>query len=436
MGNIAIKVENLGKRYRIGLKKKMHDSVGAAFLDIVKSPIKNYRKYRSLYVFNDDNGEDIIWALKNVSFELRRGEILGVIGRNGAGKSTLLKVLSRVTDPTSGRAEINGRVSSLLEVGTGFHPELTGRENVYLNAIILGMSKKEVDRKFSQIVDFSEVGKFIDTPVKRYSSGMKVRLAFAVSAHLDPEILIVDEVLAVGDMEFQKKCLGKMENVASTGKTVLFVSHNMAAIQNLCTRGILLENGELIYDLPVDQAVKRYIASAQKKSEQNAIADRKDRSGNLFRFTGLDFLDRDTMEPINIQVSGQPMLIRIRYDYKGTSVLNSVAIAAGFYLSPGVMLFSCRSDVIGKTFKIVPGEGELYCEIPNCPLAAGRYSINLLADVPGGGKALDLIREAIYVDVEQGDFYGTGKSPPYRQGVLVKYDWLDNVSPNQEMKCY
>jgi lipopolysaccharide transport system ATP-binding protein len=434
MNNIAIRAEKLGKRYRIGLKKKMHESIGAALLDIVTSPIKNYRKYRSLYVFDDDNGEDVIWALKNVSFELRRGEILGVIGRNGAGKSTLLKVLSRVTDPSSGRAEIRGRVSSLLEVGTGFHPELTGRENVYLNAIILGMSKKEVNRKFDQIVDFSEVGKFIDTPVKRYSSGMKVRLAFAVSAHLDPEILIVDEVLAVGDMQFQKKCIGKMENVASSGKTVLFVSHNMAAIQNLCTRGILLEHGELVYDLPVDQAVKRYIASAQKNSEQTSIADRKDRSGNLFRFTGMEFLDRDTLEPINIQVSGQPMLMRIRYRYKGTSALNSVMVAVGFYHSPGVMLFSCRSDVIGKTFKIVPGEGTLYCEIPKCPLAAGRYSINLLATVSGGGKSLDLIREAIYIDVEQGDFYGTGKLPPYRQGVLVTYDWLDNTGPNQEIR--
>jgi len=389
-GKIAIKAESLGKRYRIGLKQEMHDSIGAAFIDILKSPIKNYRKYRSLYVFRNDSGEDIIWALKDVSFELRQGEVLGVIGHNGAGKSTLLKVLSRITEPTTGRAEIRGRVSSLLEVGTGFHPELTGRENIYLNAIILGMNKKEVDRKFDQIVDFSEVGKFLDTPVKRYSSGMKVRLAFSVSAHLNPEILIVDEVLAVGDAAFQKKCLGKMENVASAGKTVLFVSHNMAAIQNLCTRAIVLENGQLAYDLPVDQALKKYVASAQKKSEQNPLEDREDRSGELFRFTSVDLLDHDTMQPVNIQISGQSMLMKISYRYQGTVILNSVTVNIAFYLLPGVMLFTCRSDLIGKTFQIVPGEGELYCKILKCPLMAGRYSFDLQASVPGGGEIFGL----------------------------------------------
>lgn len=426
---IAIKVENLSKRYRIGLKEQMHDTMGAAFLDIIKSPIKNYRKYRSLYVFNEDNSEDIIWALKNISFELRQGEILGVIGHNGAGKSTLLKVLSRVTDPTSGRAEIHGRVSSLLEVGTGFHPELTGRENVYLNAIILGMSKKEINQKFDQIVDFSEIGKFIDTPVKRYSSGMKVRLAFSVSAHLDPKILIVDEVLAVGDTAFQKKCLGIMEDVASAGKTVLFVSHNMAAIQSLCSRGILLEKGQLVYDLPVDQAVKRYITSAQKKSEENTIADREDRQGGeVFRFTGVDFLDHETMKPVNILICGQPMLIRIRYNNMGPSTLESIAIAFNIFLSPGVMLFSCRSDLIGKTFTIAPGKGELICEVPNCPMLVGRYSFNIYAVGQSNLPPLDLLREAGYIDVEKGDFYGTGRLPNYNKGgMLVNFNWHDHL---------
>ena len=424
--NIAIKVENLSKRYRIGLKQQMNDSMGAALIDFIKSPIDNYRKYKSLYVFKEENSEDIIWALKNVSFELRKGEILGVIGHNGAGKSTLLKILSRVTDPSRGRAEIHGRVSSLLEVGTGFHPELTGRENIYLNAIILGMRKKEVDQKFDQIVDFSDIGKFIDTPVKRYSSGMKVRLAFSVSAHLDPEILIVDEVLAVGDTAFQKKCIGKMEDVASGGKTILFVSHNMAAIQSLCSRGILLENGNLVYDLPVDQAVKRYVASAQIKYEQNSIAQREDRvGGKLFRFTGLDFLDHETMEPINIQMSGQPMYMRIRYHCHSASTLKSVLLCLTINLAPGVKLFSCRSDLIGKTFEIAPGEGEFFCHVPKCPLLPGRYSFNLLASVSGGkDKALDFVREAGFIDIEEGDFYGTGKVDlDKRGGVMIDYNW-------------
>jgi lipopolysaccharide transport system ATP-binding protein len=436
--NIAISVENLSKRYRIGLKQQMHDSVGSALLDIIKSPIKNYRKYKSLYVFNEDNGEDIIWALKDVSFKLNKGEILGVIGHNGAGKSTLLKILSRVTDPTSGRAEIRGRVSSLLEVGTGFHPELTGRENIYLNAIILGMKKKEVNQKFDEIVAFSEVEQFIDTPVKRYSSGMKVRLAFAVSAHLDPEILIIDEVLAVGDTAFQKKCLGKMGNVASAGKTVLFVSHNMAAIQSLCSRAIILNNGRLTDDLAVDQAVTKYITTAEERSKQYTLAERPDRSGaGKFRFTEIDFLDPQSLAPINVLIAGQPMLMRIRYECNAPNMVKEVALSIGFLLAPGAPLFTCRSDVVGKTFHIESGEGELFCEIPECPLLAGRYSFNLQADRPG--ELLDRIREAGFIDVEMGDFYGTGKLPAFRgQGIMVKYNWFDHPGDIaiRKIKCY
>ena len=269
--NMAIKVENISKRYRIGLKEKIHDSVGSAIFDIIKSPLKNYRKYRSLYKFDNieppqdydpnNNVSDIVWALREVSFEVKQGEAIGIIGRNGAGKSTLLKILTKVTDPTSGRAEIHGRVSSLLEVGTGFHQELSGRENVYLNGTILGMRKKEVDRKFDQIVDFSGVEKFINTPVKRYSSGMRVRLAFSVAAHLEPEVLLIDEVLAVGDVDFQKKCLNKMEEVGKEGRTVLFVSHNMPAVTRLCNRAILLDNGRVIKDGPCDQIVSSYLNS-------------------------------------------------------------------------------------------------------------------------------------------------------------------------------
>ena len=267
--DIAIKVENISKCYRIGLKENIHDSFGTAIFSFIKSPLRNYRKYRSLYKFDDinrnsgsksnSNSSDIIWALRDVSFEVKQGQVLGIIGRNGAGKSTLLKILCRITDPTTGCAEIRGRISSLLEVGTGFHPELTGRENVYLNGTILGMRKNEVDRKFEEIVEFSGVKKFIDTPVKRYSSGMKVRLAFSVAAHLEPEILIIDEVLAVGDVAFQKKCLKKMQDVGKEGRTVLFVSHNMQAVTRLCQRAILLYEGGVIDDGTAHQVVSAYL---------------------------------------------------------------------------------------------------------------------------------------------------------------------------------
>jgi len=268
MNQVAIKVENLSKRYRIGLKDEIHDTFAGALTSFIRSPAKNLRRLRRLTSFDEQNSkseirnsnsDDIIWALKDVSFEVKTGEVVGIIGRNGAGKSTLLKILSRITEPTSGRVEIYGRVSSLLEVGTGFHPELTGRENIYLNGTILGMRKAEIDRKFDQIVDFSGVEKFIDTPVKRYSSGMSVRLAFSIAAHLEPEILLVDEVLAVGDYEFQKKCLGKMEDVAGGGRTVLFVSHNMGAVQRLCPRSILLIDGEISLDGSSMEVVSTYL---------------------------------------------------------------------------------------------------------------------------------------------------------------------------------
>lgn len=265
---IAIRVENLSKRYRIGLKEEMHDTFAGALADFVRRPLANLRRLRRLTRFSENGHEpeDIIWALKDVSFEVKRGEVVGVIGRNGAGKSTLLKIVSRITEPTSGRVQIHGRVSSLLEVGTGFHPELTGRDNVYLNGTILGMRKAEIDGKFDEIVDFSGVEKFIDTPVKRYSSGMQVRLAFSVAAHLEPEVLVIDEVLAVGDVAFQKKCLGKMGEVAGEGRTVLFVSHNMGAVNELCQQGIMLEKGRMVSRGAVEEVVAYYLTSVLDSS--------------------------------------------------------------------------------------------------------------------------------------------------------------------------
>ena len=325
--NIAIRVENISKIYRIGLKDEMHDNFAGAIFDFIRKPIKNYRKYRSLYKFTDmdsdqsssntNNNSDIIWALKNVSFELEKGKVLGIIGRNGAGKSTLLKILARVTNPTSGYAEIRGRVSSLLEVGTGFHPELTGRENVYLNGTVLGMRKKEIEQKFDDIVAFSEVGKFLDTPVKRYSSGMRVRLAFSVAAHLEPEILIIDEVLAVGDSAFQKKCLNKMEGVAKEGRTVLFVSHNMGMVSDLCSECIQLSNGEIVASGETKDIVRDYVSENSIPGQIDLRNWTKDRTGKgPMRVFNLSTEDKNGEiksrfafgEPItfNVGVSGHP----------------------------------------------------------------------------------------------------------------------------------
>lgn len=302
--DFAVTAEGLSKVYRIGLKEQVHDSLSSAVINFFRSPLKNYRKYRSLYQFDDVTaGEptaaavapaDIIWALRDVSFDIHQGEVVGFIGRNGAGKSTLLKILTRITPPTRGYAEIRGRVSSLLEVGTGFHRELSGRENIYLNGTILGMTKREVDRKFDEIVEFSGVERFIDTPVKRYSSGMAVRLAFAVAAHLEPEILIIDEVLAVGDAEFQKKCISKMQDVHKQGRTVLFVSHNMPAVAMLCTRAILLNDGKIAMDGPPGEVIGHYFSSDGSTSAEREWLDIETAPGrDVARLRSVRVLSRD-----------------------------------------------------------------------------------------------------------------------------------------------
>lgn len=286
--DVAIRVENVSKVYRLGVKEEAEDSFMKSIVRMAKSPLKNFRKYRSLYNFSDldfDNPDasldnNVLWALRNVSFEVKKGEVVGIIGRNGAGKSTLLKIMSRITPPARGRVEIHGRTSSLLEVGTGFHPELTGRENVYLNGTILGMRKREVTQKFDEIIEFSGVEKFLDTPVKRYSSGMRVRLAFAVAAHLEPEILIIDEVLAVGDAAFQEKCLNKMQDASTEGRTVFFVSHNMPAVTRLCERVIILENGQVTEDGPAQELVAHYMHKGSSSLAERSWNDLESAPGN------------------------------------------------------------------------------------------------------------------------------------------------------------
>ncbi|MDR4462339.1 MAG: ABC transporter ATP-binding protein [Nitrospirales bacterium] len=318
--DLALKVEHISKCYRIGLKENMHDSLGVSFYHFLKSPLQNYRNYRALYEFDNQSPElvesqpDVIWALRDISFEVKGGEVVGIIGVNGAGKSTLLKILSKITVPTSGRVTIRGRISSLLEVGTGFHPELTGRENVYLNGTILGMRKKEIDKKFDEIVDFSGIEKFIDTPVKRYSSGMKVRLAFAVAAHLEPEILVIDEVLAVGDAQFQRKCLNKMKDVGQEGRTVLFVSHNMPAVTRLCSRSILLNGGMVQEDGPTHEVISAYLNSDIGAQAERKWVDLMQAPGDeVVRLCGVRVRTSDGCVSETVDIS-QPIRIEIEYE--------------------------------------------------------------------------------------------------------------------------
>jgi len=374
LSDMAIKVENISKCYRIGLQEVIHDSVASAVFDFIRSPLKNYRKYRSLYSFADlvpdqdvdtsSSSADIIWALRDISFEVKRGEVLGIIGRNGAGKSTLLKILSKITDPTTGRAEIRGKVSSLLEVGTGFHPELTGRENIYLNGTILGMKKREVDDKFQDIVDFSGIEKFLDTPVKRYSSGMRVRLAFLVAAHLEPEILIIDEVLAVGDADFQKKCLNKMEDVGKEGRTVLFVSHNMPAVTRLCERVILLEGGEVLEDGPSQRVVSRYLTAGTGTQAAREWADTlKAPGGDVARLRAVRARTTDKIISDTFDIR-QPIKLEMEYE----------VIRPGHVLLPHFALRTEHGELAFVTVDVDP-------VWRGCPRPAGNYVSSV--SIPG-----------------------------------------------------
>lgn len=327
----VIKVENLSKRYRLGLKEKKADTLAGQVANIIKSPWENFKRLRQLNRFGEED-DSIFWALKDINFEVKEGEVLGIIGKNGAGKSTLLKILSQISEPTSGRIEINGRVASLLEVGTGFHPELSGRENIYMNGTILGMTKKEIDLKLDEIIDFSGVEKFIDTPVKFYSSGMKVRLGFSVAAHLDPEILIIDEVLAVGDFEFQKKCLGKMEDVSrNQGRTVLFVSHQMDAIVRLCSRVLVLKEGQIFYEGNPSTAVKKYLGI--EETEFQAIAKfeiEKDLPTSILK---VELISNSKVLQANVEIH-EGIEVKIKFE----------VFEEGMVISPGINVYNDFGD--------------------------------------------------------------------------------------------
>jgi lipopolysaccharide transport system ATP-binding protein len=405
MSNIAIYADSLSKSFKLGeiqRYKALRDSIANAF----KAP------FRRRAVNNN-----IHWALKDVSLEIQHGEVVGLIGRNGAGKSTLLKILSRITEPTGGFARLHGRVGSLLEVGTGFHPELSGRENIFLSGAILGMRKKEIDRNFDAIVDFAELDKFIDTPVKHYSSGMYVRLAFAVAAHLEPEILLVDEVLAVGDAAFQKKCMGKMGDVAKTGRTVVFVSHNMAAIQNLCRTAHLLSNGKVAVSGEVNAVIDHYLRDVTR-SERQAVSERTDREGNgKLRITDVGAFGPDSAPTV---ICGSEARFELRYS--GAAPLRNVHISLGFFNPFGEGAAYLSNDLVGKQFDELPPEGTLTCLMGRLPLMPGLYSVNFYCTV--NGILADWLKDAVRVHVEEGDFYGTGKLPPKGYGsVVVPHDW-------------
>jgi lipopolysaccharide transport system ATP-binding protein len=373
----VIRVDQLSKRYRIGLAPRRYQTLSDNITHVLSAPLRAIRRVQAPKV----DGEDTIWALREVSFEVSQGQVLGIVGRNGAGKSTLLKVLSRITEPSDGSVAIRGRVGSLLEVGTGFHPELTGRENIFLNGAILGMKRSEIASKFDEIVDFSEVAQFIDTPVKRYSSGMYLRLAFAVAAHLEPEILVVDEVLAVGDAEFQKKCLGKMGDVAEQGRTVLFVSHNMSAILRLTQECLVLQKGRLALRAPSGQAVDFYLSSGHTSAGERVWeADEVPGGAAPFRPIALRLKSKRGRVVDNVR-STEPFIVEVEYALD--TPLTGLRIGIYLNTTRGEAVFtSFDTDDAAQFEKHTERKAGHYfsrCTVPPDLLNAGRYSLGLNA---------------------------------------------------------
>ena len=411
-----IKVENLGKRYQIGERepyRTIRDS-------ITRAATAPWRGLRSRLAGGEPRADaNHVWALSDVSFEVMPGEVLGVIGRNGAGKSTLLKVLSRITEPTTGRVELYGRVGSLLEVGTGFHPELTGRENIFLSGAIMGMRRTEIARKFDQMVAFAEIEQFIDTPVKRYSSGMYVRLAFAVAAHLDPEILLVDEVLAVGDAAFQKKCLGKMGDVAREGRTVLFISHNMASIESLCSACLMFKGGRLEARGAPGNTIGHYIANELSQgSGESSLVDHAGRSGSsipMMRFVRLFSKPGELSAMMQI---GSPLSIQV--NFRSAQPLRPI-LGVTIKTAQGVAVFGVSNRWTHAGFDGPQmSEGIINCDFASLPLMPGTYSVDLyFGDFADITRDLDVVLDAISFEIYPADVYGTGLLPRAMDGPVI-----------------
>jgi lipopolysaccharide transport system ATP-binding protein len=407
MAKPIIEIQSIGKRYRIGAAKEQYLSLREEVANWLSPAARRARA-----------GAEEFWALKDVSFSVERSEAVGIIGRNGAGKSTLLKILSQITPPTEGKITCRGRIGSLLEVGTGFHAELTGRENVYMNGAILGMSRREVTRKFDEIVAFAEMEKFLDTPVKRYSSGMYVRLAFAVAAHLEPEILIVDEVLAVGDAQFQAKCLGKMGEVAKQGRTVLFVSHAMAAVEALCARAVILDHGKISFTGSAEDAISLY--GANQRPQLTADVDtsshpsRTPKASPVIRRITVCSVDDAPRSTFSV---GEPILFRIVL--KSTRNLPRVTVGLHIHnvASHRVVTFHTR-DQMARTLD-VDGGVQLSCLWDECNLMPGEYTLVVALETSDGQQ--DRIEPALSFIVNEADFFGTGRTPPTTDGFFLPH---------------
>ena len=406
----VITVDRLGKAYFLGQAADKHATFRDAVMGVAKGAFTQLKRRLS----DAGQADDAYWAVRNATFDVNKGEVLGLVGRNGAGKSTLLKMLSRITEPTEGRAVIRGRVASLLEVGTGFHPELTGRENIYLNGAILGMRRTEIARKFDEIVAFSEVEQFLDTPVKRYSSGMYVRLAFAVAAHLDPEVLIVDEVLAVGDATFQKKCLGKMGDVMRQGRTVLFVSHNMDAVTNLCTHVVLVNKGKVSGRLAPDEGIKQYLSLTNEGMDlplaQKTRTQYKPRPAV---FTGLD-VHTDSGHDRVLEVGGR---VRFEVELSDCEDVRAATIGLAIADQRGRRLALFHSLYHSGVWVRGTKRGRVTLDVPSLPLTPGTYYVELvMADDRG---FIDRVERADKIEVVFDDLLGTGKIPSAGQSVVV-----------------
>ena len=416
----TIKAERIGKRYRIGGKRERYDSLRESLVNAAKSA---GARLAGVFAGNVPGaGNESFWALKDIEFEVGSGEVVGVIGKNGAGKSTLLKILSRITEPTEGRAHLAGRIGSLLEVGTGFHPELTGRENIYLSGAILGMKKREIDAKFDEIVEFSGVDKFLETAAKRYSSGMYVRLGFAVAAHLDPEILMIDEVLAVGDVQFQKRCLGKMGDIAGSGRTILFVSHNMAAVSALCPRVIVIDGGRIVFDGATGEGIARYMETFGCAGADVKFDGATERKGEgPLRFSAFRLEDSAGVT-IPSAMTAKDISLVIEYESAAPLAGRSVEVNIGVNRWLGADIFTFAGGMAGADFSRLPQNGEVRCRIPRLPLAAGAFPLNLFCKVDGAIS--DWILGGATLEVVDGDYFGSGKLPPSgRSPVLVDHEW-------------
>jgi lipopolysaccharide transport system ATP-binding protein len=418
MSDIVIKIENISKQYRLGLvsTRTLSHDLNRWWQTTVLRKADPYLKIGEANDRASKGESEYVWALRDINFEVKQGEVLGIIGKNGAGKSTLLKILSRVTTPTIGAIKAKGRIASLLEVGTGFHPELTGRENIYMNGSIMGMTKREITRKLDEIVEFAGVARYLDTPVKRYSSGMTVRLGFSIAAHLDPEILVVDEVLAVGDAEFQKKAIGKMQDVSQgEGRTVLFVSHNIAAVKNLCQTGILLKNGNLEFAGKINDVVDKYIGEQELRS-QLAISKIANRPGNgAMRFTNVDFIDvsgntRDTFE------IGQEITIRVYYNSSEEFKKSKTSrIDIGINNLLNVRIAGLSTYMF--TDKVDTKENKVCFKIPQLLLNEGVYNINLFCEADL--EIADWVTNVAKLNTVLHDFYKKGRIVSKREGHVV-----------------